>query len=153
MKKFLIVLGCLVFMVSCATTPLQKPSFCKVDDKSYIYDLAGKMRLNPQSVSSLLVIANFEALKHAPMYTEDACRGAIKNIRFLVSGNPTYYDVMTLVSKNVDYINKYAGNEVVLIGLFVPQLSYEVPITDCDKKCILYHLDEQERMLDTFFKK
>lgn len=151
MKKLLILLGCLIFFGACATTPLEKPSFCKADEKSYIYDLANKMKINPSSVSNLLVVSNYEALAHVPLYTKEACLGAIKNVRFLLSGTPTYYQVMTLVSKNVDYINKYAGNEIMLLGLFVPQLSYEIPITECDKLCILYHLDQQEKMINTFF--
>ena len=147
------VLLCIILLAGCASVPVERPQFCK-DQPSYIYDLADKLHIDPQSVSNMLVIANYEAIRFAPLYTEDACRGAIKNIRLLLnSGTPSYYEVMTLVSANVDYINKYAGKEIMLLGLFVPQLSYKVPITECDRQCILWHLDQQEHMLDSFFGK
>ncbi len=148
-----LIICCVVLLSSCALTPAQRPDFCE-GQQSYIYDLADKLRVDPETISSTLVIVNYEAIKNAPLYTEDACRGAIKNIRLLIeSGTPSYYQIMTLMSQNIDYVNKYAGTEIMLIGLFVPQLSYKVPITDCDRRCILWHLDQQDKMLDSFFGK
>jgi hypothetical protein len=141
----------LASFIGCASTPATRPDYC-LDQKSYIYDLAEQMQLHPETVSSMLIIANFEALKHSPLYTVDACRGAIQNIRLLLSsGAPSYYEVITLVSANVDYINRYAGAEIMLLGLFVPQLCYKVSITECDRQLMLAHLDRQEAMLTTFF--
>lgn len=149
------LLVCLVALLvfGCATTPLVRPEFCSGDKESRIYDLADKMHVDPQTVSSMMVIANYEALKHSPLYTEDACRGAIENVRLILTGNPTYYQVMMLITDNVKYVNSYAGAEIMLLGLFVPQLKYNIPITECDRLCILWHLDQQEKMLDSFFGK
>ncbi len=133
-----LIICCVVLLSSCALTPAQRPDFCE-GQQSYIYDLADKLRVDPETISSTLVIVNYEA---------------IKNIRLLIeSGTPSYYQIMTLMSQNIDYVNKYAGTEIMLIGLFVPQLSYKVPITDCDRRCILWHLDQQDKMLDSYFGK
>lgn len=153
LRILLVVFLAVSLLYACATTPLKRPEFCAENAESRIYDLAEKMHVNPQAVSNMMVIANYEALKHSPLYTEDACRGAIKNIRLALTGVPTYYQIMMLITDNVKYVNQYAGTEIMLLGLFVPQLHYNTPITECDRLCILWHLDQQEKMLDAFFGK
>lgn len=149
----LTLVATLLLVAGCASVPVERPQFC-TDKASYIYDLADTLHINPRSVSNMLVIANYEAIRFAPLYTEEACRGAIKNVRLALSaGTPTYYEIMALVSSNVDYVNKYAGKEIMMLGLFIPQLTYKVPITDCDRLCILWHLDQQEAMLNSLFGK
>lgn len=141
----------MLFLNSCGTVP-HRPPFCAEDEASYIYDTAEQLNINPANVSSLLVIANIKAIEHCPVYTEEAARGAIKNLRqLLAEDSPTYLELLTLAQQNVTYVNRYAGREIMLLGLFMPVLSARLPITDCDRKCFLYQLDALEQSMDSYF--
>jgi len=143
----------MLFLGGCGTVP-HRPSFCADDEPSYIYDTAAQLNVDPANIGSLLVIANIEAIEHCPEYTEEAARGAVKNLRqLLAGGSPSYFELLTLAQQNITFVNDYAGREIMLLGLFMPVLSAKVPITDCDLKCFLYQLDKLEQSMDVYFGK
>jgi hypothetical protein len=147
----ILIITCMLLMNSCGSVP-HRPSFCADDEPSYIYDMANRLGVDPKNISSLIVIANIEAIEACPQYTEDAARGAVKNLRrLLTNGTPTYFQLLTLAQQNITYVNRYAGREIMLLGLFMPTLSAKVPITDCDLKCFLYQLDALDQSMDAYF--
>lgn len=147
----ILIINCMLVMNSCGSVP-HRPSFCADHEPSYIYDMANQLGVDPKNISSLIVIANIEAIEACPQYTEDATRGAVKNLRRLLTNRtPTYFELLTLAQQNITYVNRYAGREIMLLGLFMPMLSAKVPITDCDLKCFLYQLDALDQSMDAYF--
>lgn len=147
----ILIITCMPLMNSCSSVP-HRPSFCADDEPSYIYDMANQLGVDPKNISSLFVIANIEAIEACPQYTEDAARGAVKNLRrLLTDSTPTYFELLTLAQQNITYVNRYAGREIMLLGLFMPMLSAKVPIIDCDLKCFLYQLEALDQSMDAYF--
>jgi hypothetical protein len=148
--KNLIVGTLVVLSLAACNTTLQRPDYC-VGKPSLIYDVAEKSHIDPAAVSQLLVFADFAALKRN-VYLPDQARSAIATMRNLLDTTPTYAAVVQLAGNWISYLNNYAGALVVVMPVFLTDLNQPLPISECDRKLLLAHLERQEAMLNLMFK-
>jgi hypothetical protein len=131
------------------STPIVRPDYC-VDKPSLIYDTAEKLKVDPSTINQILVIGNMVALKKNA-YGAQQVITTLNTLETLLSQKPTYAMVISVAYTYIDYVNRYCGESVLVASAFLPFLNKDIPISDCDRQLILYHIQKQKEMIRQMF--
>ena len=152
---FCVVIIWLIGITGCSTIPTtpddKKPEICKpytdetgktVVPKSYIYDYTKDPRLLDIGIqigfSKSIDFLSQEKRKEVLDQTEDSC----KAVKFLLVDNTLTFNVLfAYLNAEIDFINKYAGDEVVILLNDINLLNQAVPIPSCDRYLIGVNMD------------
>jgi len=149
MKRSSILITCLVclsLIFACATI-IKRPDYCI--GKSYIYDVAEKYRIDPQTINSSLLLIDTIVLKAHPDQATMA-NTVVTALIDVFDDNITYSVLIIKFKDYTGWLNNYYGEGLVLVSTIIPYLNYNVPITNCDRLLVLYHLQEVQTAIQQY---
>ena len=125
---------------SIATNPVARPAGC---EDSVIYDTFP----NPEVVDTLLVVAAFELAKQKPELCSILDEAFGYGEELLSKPGMTYIQFAAATAARFDWVNKYAGTELVILSELLAKFDRPIPMSECDRRLILAHLAKQRRTL------
>ncbi len=146
LKRLLIVMACLLFVVGCATVGIQPEVVPEGCEDSLIY----KYMPSPKVTDTLLQVAMYNVVVEAPKSKADVLNVIAKLDAVLLpieNGATTLNaaDFVALVMQEVSELNNRWGVSLLIIGQSIGTLSVPSPLTQCDARLIRAHLAKQKQ--------
>jgi len=148
MKKVIFGLLFVFALTSCAgvNVKITRPDYC-IGKESLFYSVLEPAKIDPRTVSGLLLSANYLALETGLYDAKTALLG-LSVLETLLERDVTYYTFMQVFMEHFSFLgNTKAAAFVVFLIPYLP--AFETPnlISDCDCALISTHIQDQRAMV------